>query len=127
MLASTTPFLLTKIILIFLLTFLLKTDAQLLEISPKLTEKCNEDIRTISPLKPMMVEKMRKLFHISGDEMKILESKRSLSGGKTWGKRESPRPRPLRHGKRMDIQLSSSKLDRKHFGKSWKPLSGLFL
>ena len=113
----------SKIILIFLLTFLLKTDAELLEISPKLLEKCTEDIRTISPLTPMAVEKMKKFYIVEDGMKKRLKSKRSLSGGKTWGKRESPRPRPLRHGKRQD----SSQSDRKHYQQSWKSLSALFL
>ena len=130
----------SKIFLIFPLTFLLKTDAELLEISPKLLEKCNEDIRTISPLTSMMEEKMKKLLLFGEDGVKSsMKSRRSLSGGKTWGKREAARPRPLRHGKRagkenlsgtdVDRKYSvlASMFDRKQFGKSWKSLSALFI
>ena len=93
-----------KIFLIFtLLLLLLKADAKLLEISPKVVEIFNEDTRTIPPLTTMLAE-LRKLILSREEGMKnSLKTKRSLSGGKTWGKRDSPRPsRPLRHGKRGD-------------------------
>ena len=92
-----------KIFFIFTLLLLLKADAKLLEISPKVVQIFNEDIRTIPPLTTMMGE-LRKLILSSEEGMEnSLKTKRSLSGGKTWGKRESPRPsRPLRHGKRGD-------------------------
>ena len=126
----------SKLFLIFPLTFLLKTDAELVEISTKLLQKCSEDIRRILPLETLMIGDMKKLFVANeAKNRKTFKSKRSLSGIETWGKRESPRPRPLRHGKRSDTLtmdrksklLASMWEHRDQFEKGWKSVPGLFI
>ena len=126
----------SKLCLILSLTFLLKIDAQLVEISPKLLQKCSESIRAISPMETMNGNTMKKwtLFG-EGKDKETFKLKRALSGTKTWGKRESPRPRPLRHGKRSETlsmerkaELLASQWERRHkIEKSWKPVSALLI
>ena len=125
-----------KLCLILSLAFLLNIDAELVEIAPKLLQKCSEGIRAISPMETMTGNIMKKwqMFGL-GKDQKTIRSKRPLSGSKTWGKRESPRPRPLRHGKRSESlsmerksKVLASQWDpRNKIEKSWKSVSALLI
>ena len=126
----------SKLCLILSLTFLLNIDAELVEISPKLSQKCSEGIRAISPMEIMNGNILKKWTTFGeGKDKKTFRSKRPLSGSKTWGKRESPRPRPLRHGKRSETlsmerksKLFASLWEPRHkIEKSWKSVSALLI
>ena len=127
----------SKLCLILSLIFLLKIDAELVEISPKLLQKCSEGIRAISPMETMNGNTLKKWTMFGeGKDKKTFKSKRPLSGSKTWGKRESPRPRPLRHGKRSETLSVARKAEllasqwepRGHkIEKSWKSVSALLI
>ena len=125
-----------QLCLILSLTFLLNTDAEVVEISPKLLQKCSEGIRAISPMETLKGNIMKKWTMLGeAKAMKTFRPKRPLSGSKTWGKRESPRPRPLRHGKRSEglsmerkSKLLASLWDSRHkIEKSWKSVSALLI
>ena len=127
----------SKLCLILSLTFPLNIDAELVEISPTFLQKCTEGIRAISPLETMNGNIMKKWTTIFGEgkDKTTFRSKRPLSGSKTWGKRESPRPRPLRHGKRSETlsmerksKLLASLWEPRHkIEKSWKSVSALLI
>ena len=126
----------SKLCLILSLTFLLNIDAELVEISPKLLQKCSEGIRAISPMETMNGNILKKWTMFGeGKDQKTFRSKRPLSGSKTWGKRESPRPRPLRHGKRSEslsmerkgVLPASQWEPRQKIEKSWKTVSALLI
>ena len=119
----------SRLCLILSLTFLLNIDAELVEISPELSQKCSEGIRAISPMETIYGNIMKKLA-MMGEDKNIFRSKRPLSGSKTWGKRESQRPRPLRHGKRSETLsklLTSLREPRHKIEKSWKSVSALLI
>ena len=63
----------SKHCLILSLTFLLKIDAELVEISPKLLQKCSEGIRAISPMETMTRNIMKKwpMFGLGKDQKTI--------------------------------------------------------
>ena len=122
-----------KLCIILSLTILLNIDAEVVEISPK--QKCSG--RVISPMETLKGNIMKKwtMLGENHEAAKTFRSKRPLSGSKTWGKRESPRPRPLRHGKRSESlslerksKLRTSLWDPRHkIEKSWKSVSALLI